>query len=564
MTNPRGCPANTRREHARQGGCCYSRKRWPYEILTGGVVAVSLNLMNWETLDVAMKHMALALITSPHRRCYIAFAPPHNQPLTFAAGFRGGAVVILLASHQYESVSNSGEVSPGFPHVEIVADDAAGFRVFLGDLPFTSALLTSVDPHQLIRPRFKSCPNLLPHCSLRNNTKVLICRHRHVVSKQHQYNPFTVTANFSEALLNFYFQDIPPPHANCCYQPVTLTAGRRGRAVIRLLESQPKRTGFDSRRGRPRISLSGKTCRARPLVGGHSQGSLLSPALAFQCWSVLTSLHPRRLSRTRFLSRPNLITRGSPRNSTKVHFACRRRRKVSNQKQHESHLPLPSNKFLIGRLGDNLLYPRPGNLYPMPYVFQIPARHTLNNSRLELDGHSQYYIKIDILVCGLVRGLVWVGVYIGVDWCVAWCMDVCGLVCGLVYGCVWIGVWSGVDWHVGWCVLMWIYVWIGVIAMWIGLDWCLLGKGKRWRTGDVTTWWNPWLRLRRQTLMPSTSNNPTTHEYLQDSIAYDLLDVPAAIGESAEEFGGPAAIGEAVEEFTGSVSLFAGKPAEQI
>ncbi|KAJ8865914.1 hypothetical protein PR048_033437 [Dryococelus australis] len=34
-TNPRGCPANTRREHARQGGCCYSRKRWPYEIITG-------------------------------------------------------------------------------------------------------------------------------------------------------------------------------------------------------------------------------------------------------------------------------------------------------------------------------------------------------------------------------------------------------------------------------------------------------------------------------------------------------------------------------------------------
>ncbi|KAJ8867820.1 hypothetical protein PR048_031625 [Dryococelus australis] len=32
-TNPRGCPANTRREQARQSGCCYSRKRWRYEIL---------------------------------------------------------------------------------------------------------------------------------------------------------------------------------------------------------------------------------------------------------------------------------------------------------------------------------------------------------------------------------------------------------------------------------------------------------------------------------------------------------------------------------------------------
>ncbi|KAJ8878353.1 hypothetical protein PR048_018930 [Dryococelus australis] len=37
-TNPRGSPANTRREHARQGGCCHSRKRWPYEILTGDFI----------------------------------------------------------------------------------------------------------------------------------------------------------------------------------------------------------------------------------------------------------------------------------------------------------------------------------------------------------------------------------------------------------------------------------------------------------------------------------------------------------------------------------------------
>ncbi|KAJ8872109.1 hypothetical protein PR048_025711 [Dryococelus australis] len=34
-TNPHGCPAHTRGEHARQDGCCYSHKRWPCEILTG-------------------------------------------------------------------------------------------------------------------------------------------------------------------------------------------------------------------------------------------------------------------------------------------------------------------------------------------------------------------------------------------------------------------------------------------------------------------------------------------------------------------------------------------------
>ncbi|KAJ8897068.1 hypothetical protein PR048_002414 [Dryococelus australis] len=35
VTNPRGCPANTRGEHVRHGGCCYSCKRWLYEIVTG-------------------------------------------------------------------------------------------------------------------------------------------------------------------------------------------------------------------------------------------------------------------------------------------------------------------------------------------------------------------------------------------------------------------------------------------------------------------------------------------------------------------------------------------------
>ncbi|KAJ8879321.1 hypothetical protein PR048_019929 [Dryococelus australis] len=34
VTNLRGCPANTRREHARQGSCCYSCKRWAYGIIT--------------------------------------------------------------------------------------------------------------------------------------------------------------------------------------------------------------------------------------------------------------------------------------------------------------------------------------------------------------------------------------------------------------------------------------------------------------------------------------------------------------------------------------------------
>ncbi|KAJ8882538.1 hypothetical protein PR048_014349 [Dryococelus australis] len=44
-----------------------------------------------------------------------------------------------------------------------------------------------------------------------------------------------------------------------------------------------------------------ESLRTMPLVGGFSRGSPVSPALAFRRCSVLTSLHPRRLSRTSML-----------------------------------------------------------------------------------------------------------------------------------------------------------------------------------------------------------------------------------------------------------------------
>ncbi|KAJ8872587.1 hypothetical protein PR048_026193 [Dryococelus australis] len=61
-------------------------------------------------------------------------------------GDRSGVVVRLLASHLGEPGSILGGVTPGFSHMVIVPDDAAGRRVFLGDLslstrPFILALL---------------------------------------------------------------------------------------------------------------------------------------------------------------------------------------------------------------------------------------------------------------------------------------------------------------------------------------------------------------------------------------------------------------------------------------
>ncbi|KAJ8895914.1 hypothetical protein PR048_001254 [Dryococelus australis] len=53
---------------------------------------------------------------------------PHIQQNTAVSGGRGGVVASMLAPHLSETGSISGGVAPRFPHVGIVADDAAGWR----------------------------------------------------------------------------------------------------------------------------------------------------------------------------------------------------------------------------------------------------------------------------------------------------------------------------------------------------------------------------------------------------------------------------------------------------
>ncbi|KAJ8876984.1 hypothetical protein PR048_021436 [Dryococelus australis] len=50
-----------------------------------------------------------------------------------------------------------------------------------------------------------------------------------------------------------------------------------------------------------------ESCRTMPLVGGFSQGSPVSPVLVFRRCSILTSLHPHRLSRPRCLDPPKSL-----------------------------------------------------------------------------------------------------------------------------------------------------------------------------------------------------------------------------------------------------------------
>ncbi|KAJ8872377.1 hypothetical protein PR048_025981 [Dryococelus australis] len=73
-----------------------------------------------------------------------------------------------------EPSSIPGGVAPGFPHVGIMPDDAAGKRIFSGIprsprhcIPRRCSVLTSLHPHRLSRPRsLRLCPNSLRESTL--------------------------------------------------------------------------------------------------------------------------------------------------------------------------------------------------------------------------------------------------------------------------------------------------------------------------------------------------------------------------------------------------------------
>ncbi|KAJ8871521.1 hypothetical protein PR048_027843 [Dryococelus australis] len=66
----------------------------------------------------------------------VNFATLLRQPRSLDVGYRGGVVVRILASHPGEPGSITGGVAPGFSHVGIVPDDAAGWRLSRGSPVF--------------------------------------------------------------------------------------------------------------------------------------------------------------------------------------------------------------------------------------------------------------------------------------------------------------------------------------------------------------------------------------------------------------------------------------------
>ncbi|KAJ8890900.1 hypothetical protein PR048_010409 [Dryococelus australis] len=157
---------------------------------------------------------------------------------------RGGVEVRLLASHLGEPCS-----IPGFPHVGIEPDDAAGQRVFSGISRFLSPLHSGALPYST---RFALI-----------DSKDLACR-----SSLH-----STGATVAERLARS-----PPTKANRVQSP----------------SRSPNFRKWES-------------CRTMPLVGGFSWGFPVSPAPSFRRRSILTSITLISSQYLAVKSRPNLF-----------------------------------------------------------------------------------------------------------------------------------------------------------------------------------------------------------------------------------------------------------------
>ncbi|KAJ8875341.1 hypothetical protein PR048_023236 [Dryococelus australis] len=115
----------------------------------------------------------------------------------------------------------------------------------------------------------------------------------------------------------FYFQNIPPPHANTAYSSLenyTRGTTHHNRVQSVLLASHQGDQGSVPGRVTPDFRMW-ESCRSMPLVGGFSQGSSVSPSPSFRRYSI-TLIGSEDLD---VKSRPNLFTHSQ---TTKHVVAC--------------------------------------------------------------------------------------------------------------------------------------------------------------------------------------------------------------------------------------------------
>ncbi|KAJ8875146.1 hypothetical protein PR048_023039 [Dryococelus australis] len=130
---------------------------------------------------------------------------------------------------RFQAGSPPPPLEPGFSNAGIVPDDVAGRRVFLGDLPFPSALsfrrrsvLTSLRPRRLSRPRCQRVAQISPQFT----------RAVHDTALHRSYSDLTLRAGVRGTRVPFHLKRFCP-HLEVC----ALFAG--GAAEIKWLDYSP-------------------------------------------------------------------------------------------------------------------------------------------------------------------------------------------------------------------------------------------------------------------------------------------------------------------------------------
>ncbi|KAJ8898173.1 hypothetical protein PR048_003533 [Dryococelus australis] len=200
----------------------------------------------------------------------------HHHKLTNSRGL-DGTVVRLLASHQGDPGSIPSGVAPGFSHVGIVPDNAAGRRVFSG----LSRFLHLCIPAMLHVQNFSNF-------SLHHLQRII------TLTELSQREPGTESHRRLSASV------LPWLDGSSSRTPINVHSRQH-------LESQSRDSADQPHQGKP-CSIPDfrkwESCRTMPLVIGFYWRSPVFPGLSFRCCSILTSFHQDLVVK----SHPNLST----------------------------------------------------------------------------------------------------------------------------------------------------------------------------------------------------------------------------------------------------------------
>ncbi|KAJ8893885.1 hypothetical protein PR048_006486 [Dryococelus australis] len=285
-----------------------------------------------------------------------AFCGVKDAPLSLLTAATPGVAVAerLVCSHRREPSSIPGRVTPGFSHAGIVPNDAAGRWVFLGDLPFPQPLhsgdkidvqhvyteVTFANGLQFIRDTLDDSgpigdlftDSLIGWASLWNGACVrlaTVCCGRFPIGCVAEWRLIyqaligdrcSGISLGSEAIFLAHAAGVGATRLGELWannRPVRKQASNDVSPGLRKSWLQAGTAANEQKAEANRIQSLAEplpnfskreSCRTMPLIGGFSLGCLVSPALAFQRCSILTSFTLIGSQDLVIESRPNLST----------------------------------------------------------------------------------------------------------------------------------------------------------------------------------------------------------------------------------------------------------------